>query len=102
MPSWICRFPANCRSTSLQGRRVWSHMRIVLLSVDDEFAGEMQRFLYARHPEWIVGSVISTRMIYKYSKLGALLFVLRKSGLVFLASMAYIKTLSHFLPKKQR
>ena len=40
-------------------------MRIVFLSVDDEFAGEMQRFLYDRHADWVVGSVLSTRHIYK-------------------------------------
>ncbi len=59
-------------------------MRIVLLAVDDEFAGEMQRFLYEKHPDWIVGSVISSCAIYKHTKLSGMAFVLRKSGLVFL------------------
>lgn len=71
-------------------------MRIVLLAVDDEFAGEMQRPLYEMHPEWVVGSVISSRMIYKRSNAGAVLFVARKSGLTYLAEMARIKTVRRF------
>lgn len=77
-------------------------MRIVFLAVDDEFAGEMQRPLYEAHPDWIVGSVISSCMIYKRSKLGGMLFVLRKSGPVFLAEMIYIKILKLFFDKKTR
>jgi len=76
-------------------------MRIVLLAVDDEFAGEMQRFLYESHPQWIVGSVISTRKIYKHSDLQAALMVLRKSGYFFLANMTYIKMLKYFLRKRK-
>ena len=47
--------------------------RIVFLAVDDEFAGEMQRFLYQSHPDWIVGVVIASRPIYKRSRIGGLL-----------------------------
>ena len=71
-------------------------MRIVLLAVDDEFAGEMQRFLYQSHPDWIVGSVLSTCKVYKHSDLGAAVMVLRKSGFLFLANMTYIKMLKYF------
>lgn len=76
-------------------------MRIVLLAVDDEFAGEMQRFLYEAHPDWIVGSVISSCTIYKRSRLGGALFVLRRSGFAFLARMIHMKILRHFLDKKE-
>jgi folate-dependent phosphoribosylglycinamide formyltransferase PurN len=71
-------------------------MRIVLLAVDDEFAGEMQRFLYQSHPEWIVGSVISTCKVYKHSDFSGAMMVLRKSGFIFLANMTYIKMLKYF------
>jgi folate-dependent phosphoribosylglycinamide formyltransferase PurN len=77
-------------------------MRIVLLALDDEFAGEIQRPLYETHPEWIVGSVISSCMIYKQSTLGAVLFTLRKCGLIFLLEMFHIKVLRWFLDKKKR
>ena len=77
-------------------------MRIVFLAVDDEYAGEIQRPLYEAHPEWIVGSVISSRMIYKKSNLGAVLFTLRTSGLVFLIEMFHVKLLKWFLKKKAR
>lgn len=76
-------------------------MRIVFLAVDDEFAGEMQRFLYERHSQWIVGSVISTRKIYRHSDFEAALMVLRKSGCFFLASMTYIKMRKYFLSKQK-
>jgi folate-dependent phosphoribosylglycinamide formyltransferase PurN len=77
-------------------------MRIVLLAVDDEYAGEIQRPLYEGHPEWIVGSVISSRMIYKRSNLGAVLFTLRTCGLVFLIEMIHIKLLRWFLDRRKR
>src|SRR5260370_35933850 len=77
-------------------------MRIVFLAADDEFAGEMQRPLYERHPDWIVGSVLSSCVIYKKSKLGAFLFTLRKSGLVFLMEMVHIKMLQWRLGKQKR
>src|SRR6266436_6771445 len=76
-------------------------MRIVLLAVDDEFAGEMQKFLYQSHPEWIVGSVISGCKVYKHSDFEAAWMVFRKSGLIFLASMAYIKLLRYILGKRK-
>ena len=37
------------------GTHIQSRMKIVLLAVDDEFAGEMQRFLHDALPDWIVG-----------------------------------------------
>jgi folate-dependent phosphoribosylglycinamide formyltransferase PurN len=77
-------------------------MRVVFLAADDEFAGEMQRPLYERHPDWIVGSVVSSCVIYKKSKLGAFLFTLRQSGLVFLIEMVHIKTLRWRLGKQKR
>jgi folate-dependent phosphoribosylglycinamide formyltransferase PurN len=74
----------------------------VLLSVDDEFAGEMQRFLYEQHPEWIVGSVISSCAIYRRSRIGGLFFVWRVSGLVYLAEMIRMKLVLGFLERKRR
>src|SRR5215469_1119833 len=77
-------------------------MRIVLLSVDDEFAGSMQKYLYERHPEWIVGSVISTCAIYKKSRVGAALFVMKRSGFRYGAEMFRMKVIRSFLrPEKQ-
>jgi folate-dependent phosphoribosylglycinamide formyltransferase PurN len=77
-------------------------MRIVLLSVDDEYAGELQRPLYELHSEWIVGSVISSRLMYKRSNLGAAWFTFRTCGLIFLLEMVHIKLLRWFIDKKKR
>lgn len=66
-------------------------MRIVFLAVNDEFAGSMQKYVYDTHPEWIVGSVISTRPIYKKTKLGGVLFLLKRSGVTYLAEMVRMK-----------
>jgi folate-dependent phosphoribosylglycinamide formyltransferase PurN len=68
-------------------------MKIVFLSVDDEFAGSMQKYLYQRHPEWVAGSVISTCPIYKKSKIGAAWFVFRKSGFRYGAEMFKMKVI---------
>ena len=68
-------------------------MRIVFLAVDDEFAGSMQKYVFEKHPEWVVGSVISTCVIYKKSKIGATLFVLKRSGLRYGAEMFKMKVL---------
>jgi folate-dependent phosphoribosylglycinamide formyltransferase PurN len=68
-------------------------MRIVFLSVDDEFAGSMQKYIFQRHPEWIVGSVISTCAIYKKSRIGATLFILEKSGFRYGAEMFKMKVI---------
>ena len=73
-----------------------------MLAVDDEFAGEMQRFIYASHPDWVVGSVLSSCMIYKRSRIGGALFVLRSSGLVFLAEMIRMKLLRGMLDRRRR
>jgi folate-dependent phosphoribosylglycinamide formyltransferase PurN len=77
-------------------------MRIVLLAVDDEFAGEIQKPLYDAHPDWVVGSVISTCMIYKRSKVGGALFTLRKSGLRFLMEMVHMKIVRLFVDKEKK
>jgi folate-dependent phosphoribosylglycinamide formyltransferase PurN len=77
-------------------------MRIVLLAVNDEFAGEMQRFLYESHPEWIAGSVISASSIYKKPGVAGAFFVLRKSGPVFLMEMFRMKLIRGFLDRKAR
>jgi methionyl-tRNA formyltransferase len=66
-------------------------MRIVFLAVNDEFAGSMQKYAYETHPDWIVGSVISKCAIYKKSKLGGVLFLLRRSGVVYTAEMIRMK-----------
>ncbi len=77
-------------------------MRIVLLAVDDEFAGEIQKPLYDAHPDWVVGSVISTCMIYKRSKIGGALFTLQKSGLRFLIEMVHMKIVRLFVDKAKK
>ena len=77
-------------------------MRIVFLAVDDEFAGEMQRFVYETHPEWVVGSVISSCEIYKHNRITGPLFVLRQSGPMFLAEMVRMKILKAFVEKQRR
>jgi folate-dependent phosphoribosylglycinamide formyltransferase PurN len=66
-------------------------VRIVFLAVDDEFAGRMQRAVYERFPDWVVGSVVSTCAIYKKTPLQATLFVLKKSGLRYGAEMFRMK-----------
>ena len=76
-------------------------MRIVFLAVNDEFAGSMQRYIYEQHPEWIVGSVVSTRSIYKKSKFGAVLFVMRKSGVRYGAEMFRMKMLRKLIQKER-
>jgi len=77
-------------------------MRIVLMAVDDEFAGEMQRFIYERRPDSIVGTVISSCPIYKHSKIGGALFVVRKSGIRFLTTMTYVKIVRYILDRESR
>lgn len=66
-------------------------MKIVFLSVDDEYAGEMQRPLFERHPEWITGSIISSCRIYKKTNLEAALFLLSHSGWSYVLSMIWTK-----------
>src|SRR5947207_8824174 len=66
-------------------------MKIVFLAVNDEFAGRMQRYVYENHPEWVVGSVISTCPIYKKTKIGGLLFLLKRSGFTYIAEMIKMK-----------
>jgi methionyl-tRNA formyltransferase len=75
-------------------------MKIVFLSVNDEFAGSMQRYIYENHPEWVVGSVISTRPIYKMSKTGGLLFLLKRSGFGYLAEMIKMKIVGKALRRE--
>jgi folate-dependent phosphoribosylglycinamide formyltransferase PurN len=77
-------------------------VRIVFLAVDDEFAGEMQRFVYEAHPEWVVGSVISSVEIYKHTRITGLLFVLRQSGPMFLAQMVRMKILKALVARRSR
>jgi len=60
-------------------------MRIAFLAVDDEFAGRMQSYVYEKHPVWVGGSVIYTRPIYKRTKVGGLLFLLKRSGFMLFA-----------------
>jgi folate-dependent phosphoribosylglycinamide formyltransferase PurN len=71
-------------------------MRIVFLAVDDEFAGSMQKYVYERHPEWVVGSIISTCAIYKKSKLGAMVFVFKRSGFRYGVEMFRMKVVRRF------
>jgi methionyl-tRNA formyltransferase len=67
--------------------------RIVLLSVDDEYAGAMQAPLYARHPEWVVGSVLSGCKVYGKTDAQAVRFLIGRSGVFYVASMAKAKLL---------
>jgi len=67
--------------------------RIVFLAVDDEYAGGMQAPLYARHPDWVVGSVLSGCRVYGKSDAQAVRFLIRRSGLFYVASMAKAKLL---------
>jgi folate-dependent phosphoribosylglycinamide formyltransferase PurN len=77
-------------------------VKIVFLAVDDEFAGSMQRYVYETHPAWVVGSVISTCPIYKKSKVGATLFVLRRSGLRYGLEMFRMKIVRKMMEKKDK
>ena len=43
-------------------------MKVAFLAVDDELAGLMQAPVYEHHPEWVVGSVISTTALKKMGK----------------------------------
>jgi len=77
-------------------------MKVVFLAVDDELAGLMQAPVYEDHPEWVVGSVISTTALYKKNALEAALFVMRQSGLLYLAEMARMKIGRKFLEKGRK
>jgi folate-dependent phosphoribosylglycinamide formyltransferase PurN len=72
-------------------------MRIVFLSVDDAYAGEMQRPLFERHPEWVTGSFISSCRIYKKTDLQAAVFLLSRCGLSYVLSMIWTKLGSRLL-----
>lgn len=76
-------------------------MRIVFLGVNDEFAGSMQRYVYEKRSEWVVGSVISTRPIYKKTKFGGLLFLVKTSGLMYLAEMIRMKIAGKVLSRQK-
>lgn len=76
-------------------------MKIVFLGVNDEFAGSMQKYVYDNHPEWVVGSVISTRPIYKKTKLGGLIFLVRTSGLMYLGEMVKMKIAGKVLRREE-
>jgi folate-dependent phosphoribosylglycinamide formyltransferase PurN len=77
-------------------------MRIVFLAVDDEFAGNMQRYIYEQHPKWVVGSVIATSPIYKKSKFGAMVFVLQRSGFLYAAEMFRMKIIRKLIRKGKK
>ena len=51
----------------------------------------MQSYVYAKRPEWVIGSVISTRPIYKKTRIGGLLFLLKTSGFTYLGEMINMK-----------
>jgi folate-dependent phosphoribosylglycinamide formyltransferase PurN len=77
-----------------------SNMKVVFLSVNDEFAGSMQKYVYEKHPEWIVGSVISTHPIYKRTKFGGLLFLVKKSGFTYVTEMVRMKMVEKMLQRE--
>ena len=68
-----------------------TQLRLVFLAVDDEFAGLMQRYVYEQHPEWVVGCVISSCLLYRKSNAQAALFLARHSGFRYLAEMIKMK-----------
>lgn len=75
-------------------------MKIVLLAVDDAYAGAMQRPLLERHAEWVVGSVISSCRIYKKTNLQAAFFLLSRCGWTYVSSMAWTKVLAHLFSRR--
>lgn len=64
--------------------------------MDDESAGAMQAPLFARHPEWVVGSVLSGCMVYGKSDAQAVRFLLKHSGPYYVVSMAKAKLLPRY------
>jgi folate-dependent phosphoribosylglycinamide formyltransferase PurN len=66
-------------------------MRIVFLAVDDEFAGLMQKYVYEQHPEWVVGSVLSSSLLYRKTNVGAALFLAKHSGFTYIGEMIKMK-----------
>ena len=66
-------------------------MRVVFLAVDDEFAGLMQKGVYERHPDWVVGCVISSSFLYRKSNLSAAMFLIKHSGFGYLGQMFKMK-----------
>jgi folate-dependent phosphoribosylglycinamide formyltransferase PurN len=76
-------------------------MKIVFLAVDDAYAGEMQRPLFEHHPEWIIGSVISSCRIYKKSDFQAALFLLSHCGWSFVSSMVWTKIGAKLFSKRR-
>lgn len=72
-------------------------MRIVFLAVDDECAGLMQKHLYASHPEWIVGSVISTARMYRKNPVSAAAFLAMRCGFIYLGQMIKMKMIPALL-----
>jgi methionyl-tRNA formyltransferase len=72
-------------------------MRIVFLAVDDEFAGLMQKGVYERHADWVVGCVISSSFLYRKSNLAAALFLIKHSGLRYLGQMFKMKMIRQFV-----
>jgi len=59
----------------------------------------MQKYIYERHPDWVVGSVISKREIYRKNKVSAVLFILKTSGLFFFTQMFKMKIMRVLLQK---
>jgi hypothetical protein len=72
-------------------------MRVVFLAVDDEFAGLMQKYIYERHPEWVVGCVISSSLLYRKSNLGAAFFLAKHSGFMYMGQMIKMKIIRQLL-----
>jgi methionyl-tRNA formyltransferase len=76
-------------------------MKIVFLSVDDAYAGEMQKPLFERHPDWIVGSVISSCRIYKKTDLEAAAFLFSRCGRSYVLSMMWTKLVSRLFSRRR-
>jgi methionyl-tRNA formyltransferase len=76
-------------------------MKIIFLSVDDEYAGAMQSPLFDLHPEWVKGSVISSCRIYKKTTSQAVRFLLAQCGWTYVQSMLWIKMGSQLVPGRR-
>jgi len=77
-------------------------MKIIFLSVDDEFAGNMQKFFFEKHHNLVSYSIISSTPIYKKNKISGAYFIIKKSGFYYFLSMVKIKIIRKLLFNKKQ
>jgi folate-dependent phosphoribosylglycinamide formyltransferase PurN len=65
--------------------------RVILLGCDDAYSGLMQAPLLEKHPDWVVGSVISAVRMQGRSAPAALWYLLRRCGAGYVWPMLKIK-----------